>query len=703
MRFICIFLCVISTASQAVERYSVNLMWLDFSPERDAKQFMSDENIDRVRGWRAKTGRAADVSLWYDGEHTFDEALSTTKAIFARDGAANQNLADVHFKNIRALPEVAENPDVFSTKTPGYFRADLTRVIAAYHGVENDREAVFVYADLDVAPMSKSELFDDETKENLRDFGIVLARGGHKGYENSFQMTAYKENLQKALKVALIDISIARAKNILEGGHWAYKKVNDTTPLTQTIYDTFDTNMFPYFYFLEGWADLELVFGAPHGVTLKDYLASEEARREFGIMEINRLRLANRSEKVTDSTESFLSDGRYHRENSMKIPTKIIDAPPSRFGGQPEKFDPEKITPVNFQEKLRQAEAPSFPTELLFIAARNNYLDDVKAIAAKLSAHEFADAMLEKSTKFGIRSRDRSTALHAAFVGGDVDTISFMLNKLGGRRDLLQRVGEAISASDNRNQTMLDNIPRKAAIPLMRLLVDTFPDNEELLLKIGVEILSFDDENYDLFERIVKVVPTLITEILPDGNMAALIATENGHLHTVRYILAHAPETFSIKNNNGEFPLLFVKELSPRVFREIWNASPSMHREKDHNFETIAHHYAREPDAEVMLRHALREAPDLFSTRSKHGSTPAMIAASSYQARHLDSIATALPDVVRQDLKEILNRCKDNYACLVVLAKHFKDKIDDIVAAAQNARQVRYSQEQIEKLRSEGR
>jgi len=100
------------------------------------------------------------------------------------------------------------------SKRPVYLRADHLRVIALENEVEAHKAENAVYSDLDIYPISKDEIFDQDTVEKLNSLGIVMREGGHLGYENSFQIISEKnENLLEAIRFALIQLNIKHPDN----------------------------------------------------------------------------------------------------------------------------------------------------------------------------------------------------------------------------------------------------------------------------------------------------------------------------------------------------------------------------------------------------------------------------------------------------------------------------------------------------------
>lgn len=70
----------------------------------------------------------------------------------------------------------------------------------------------FVYADLDMAPMSSAELFDQRTMYYLDSFGFVLAKGGNHGFENGFQiLNGHHAQLMRSHRQVIIDLNLQMA------------------------------------------------------------------------------------------------------------------------------------------------------------------------------------------------------------------------------------------------------------------------------------------------------------------------------------------------------------------------------------------------------------------------------------------------------------------------------------------------------------
>ena len=130
---------------------------------------------------------------------------------------------------MRTIETVASNPQVFSEKVFVYFRVDLLRAIAADHILRNKENQFFVYGDIDMKPLSANELFDKRTVTFLNDFGFVMAKGGHLGFENGFQILngnnlKFMDSHRKVIINLSIEMALERPGAIKE------QQIYDTYP-----------------------------------------------------------------------------------------------------------------------------------------------------------------------------------------------------------------------------------------------------------------------------------------------------------------------------------------------------------------------------------------------------------------------------------------------------------------------------------------
>lgn len=240
--------------------YSINLMWINKCLLEGQEFICPPEQpcVPRMLEW-AKENQDQDavVNFWFDSEKTSADAVKKTRALIDKESC--KSIAPIVLRDVRELPEVKENTIVFSDqRVPVYYRADLLRAIAGHNILSQEEADYFVYADLDIAPLSKEELFDQKTKKDLKLYGMVMA--AYRGYENGFQIISRDNpNLLEAHKVALIDASIAKARNRLDKLNDEELNSSNKKRVTNSrayvsggdVYGQY-SDMFDYFYHLEG-------------------------------------------------------------------------------------------------------------------------------------------------------------------------------------------------------------------------------------------------------------------------------------------------------------------------------------------------------------------------------------------------------------------------------------------------------------------
>ena len=200
------------------------------------------------------------VHLWYDSQMTSAEAVKNTQSYIDKK-REHVIGAPIFLKDIRSLSTIQKNIDIFSDKTPVYFRADLGRVIAAIKTVKKDGKP-FVYADIDVKPMGAKKLFDEQTQKHLAKYGIVMASDPSFGFENRFQITTNKPELLRAMQKTLVKMNIIHAG----GGAGKYSHIHP-----EQIYSTYPF-MFKVFYHLNGSGKLQMLEHLNNKDSIKQFL-----------------------------------------------------------------------------------------------------------------------------------------------------------------------------------------------------------------------------------------------------------------------------------------------------------------------------------------------------------------------------------------------------------------------------------------------
>ena len=237
-------------------------------PSQD-REDLQKNFLNPIFKWAAVNQGGA-VNVWFDSKLTPAQAVENTQALIEEYIQEHPGMAPIQLRDVRTLPKVVQHPEVFSEKTPVYFRVDLIRVIAGLHTISTKETPYFVYADLDVEPLSQEQLFDDQTQQNLKKYGIVIA----KGQENGFQIIGHQNaHLLEAMGWVLVELNIARAQRALQGGYFEGIGNKDprgpTNPLVQSVYSCYGM-MFDYFCHLEGcrklWVDSEVYDKSKHGL-----------------------------------------------------------------------------------------------------------------------------------------------------------------------------------------------------------------------------------------------------------------------------------------------------------------------------------------------------------------------------------------------------------------------------------------------------
>jgi hypothetical protein len=286
-----------STSRSCCFNYSINLVWInkDFNkeqlfihPSKD-EQSLDRNFLDIIFEW-ALANKDASVNVWFDSIFITDEAVKNTQLLIEKRWN-QKTMAPIFLKDIRSIPKVREYAEVFSNKVTVFFRADLVRVIIALHALfYQDKPTFFVYADLDAKPMTAKELFDAETLQKLKTYGIVLAKGknpllpsGGKPafdvpFENGFQIISNgNAHLLEAMSYILVDLNIERAKNALLGKYFHRGETCPMEDLLPSVYASYPY-MFMYWRSLEKRFELTLVVAGK-----RDYDKKIDGLRPFGL------------------------------------------------------------------------------------------------------------------------------------------------------------------------------------------------------------------------------------------------------------------------------------------------------------------------------------------------------------------------------------------------------------------------------------
>jgi hypothetical protein len=127
--------------------------------------------------------------------------------------------------------------------------------------------------------------------------------------------------------------------------------------------------MFPFYYSLQGWC-----------INDNNYSIGRTSHS-----------------KCTDPKEPILNNTKYLIKGGDHIyyPSKIIDAPLSRFGGKPEIFEPNRLNLLNYYQILNKGlENKNLDESILKIALENNYKDVLEEIKNNLTKEELIKILM---------------------------------------------------------------------------------------------------------------------------------------------------------------------------------------------------------------------------------------------------------------------------------------------------------------------
>jgi hypothetical protein len=224
----------------AVDQYSLNFLWVNKNrmsvdqeflfgagdtPEKRLADFQ-EKFVKPVSNWvKANPGSA--VNIWYDGEFATSEAVSRSQKLLLSQ-LEEVFHSKINFRNVRTLEVVKANPDIFTESMPVYFRVDLLKAVTADETLRKKEGKYFVFCDLDVQAQLSNQLFDQRTMEFLADYGFVMAKGGHLGFENSFQIfNGENKQLMESHRKVIIDLTLEMAR------------VSPRSIKDQVLYDTY--------------------------------------------------------------------------------------------------------------------------------------------------------------------------------------------------------------------------------------------------------------------------------------------------------------------------------------------------------------------------------------------------------------------------------------------------------------------------------
>lgn len=210
--------------------YDINLMWINKSlesgqnneyvfPTTTTESRELKKPIDvvlQINTW-AYLNKNARVYVWYDSKFTTSQQIKKTRALLGHNNKILKNggrKQDIVLADLREyLPILNEHPEIFDNpNTFVYLKADLLRLWISFKQASESTNPKYIsiYADLDVTPLNKEELFDAETEDLLAAYGFIFKKPDiGKSYENSFHMVSCDKDTLKALNEGVLKPFIA--------------------------------------------------------------------------------------------------------------------------------------------------------------------------------------------------------------------------------------------------------------------------------------------------------------------------------------------------------------------------------------------------------------------------------------------------------------------------------------------------------------
>ena len=236
--------------------YTINLMWINASRNDHqnyiypayTQQELYDTFLKTVFDW-AQGNPEGTIIVWFDSAMVPFSAVQATNAAIKHYQTTDTQETSIVLRDIRTLTYVQQQSRLFSDETPIYFRADLLRAVIAVAMFTEQHNNYWVYADLDMKPLTQAQLFDQETVDMLERYGILFAHGGWHGFEYGFHIINLNNQLLRAaLQHAIIDINSQRAYYVLSTKGTIHL-------LDELVYHSLPA-MLAYFYHLSDWGTL---------------------------------------------------------------------------------------------------------------------------------------------------------------------------------------------------------------------------------------------------------------------------------------------------------------------------------------------------------------------------------------------------------------------------------------------------------------
>lgn len=263
--------------------HTINIMWLN--QKASSNQYVYPDKVanqisDYVSNW-TRENPGIEITLWYDSQTTTPEQVSNTEHAFS-----NQSGLTLRLHDIRRIPIVRENPDIFSSLIPIYFKIDILKMMICLDQIEKDPKVQYAFfSDIDVEAKPLKSLC-----EEYQDAPFAMNKGDV-GTENQFvRINGHDKIMIDTLK-HVMNINLLLAKNTLNhcqelhsGGTRQYNVI--AGGLNQTLYDSMKSWVIPLYLVINRLASLEVstafVNREPHSQSCP-YDFEKDGYRPFGI------------------------------------------------------------------------------------------------------------------------------------------------------------------------------------------------------------------------------------------------------------------------------------------------------------------------------------------------------------------------------------------------------------------------------------
>lgn len=238
-------------SNDKIKKYAIHLMWimkekdeeLPFISAHQERDLFATKILEPAIKW-AHANPKATIFFWYDGQLVTEQALNNTQNLL--DGLLKTTeISNVALSDIRTLPVVQTNPDIFTAQIPVYFRVDLLKLIFLVHSIEADENNAAIFSDIEVGDfrekkdrMSYNELFDQKTTKMLLDVGFVM--NGRRKIENQF-LSLYNNPVMLDTIKLIINSNMARAVFFLN------EERDYIANIKEVVFSTMKTDIMPFY------------------------------------------------------------------------------------------------------------------------------------------------------------------------------------------------------------------------------------------------------------------------------------------------------------------------------------------------------------------------------------------------------------------------------------------------------------------------